>query len=157
MKVKNIVWEDFCNYKKASLFILTPYCSFKCEEDCGEKCCQNRSLIAQPTIDIDPNIIINKYINNPITQSIIFGGMEPFDSFNDIIDFIKKFRKICDDEIIIYSGYTESELKDKIEILNKYSNIIIKFGRFIPHQISHFDNILGIYLASENQYAKQIS
>ena len=37
MKVKNIVWEDFCNYKKASLFILTPYCSFKCEQDCGEK------------------------------------------------------------------------------------------------------------------------
>ena len=115
MKVKNIVWEDFCNYKKASLFILTPYCSFKCEQDCGEKCC------------------------------------------TDIIDFIKKFRKICDDEIIIYSGYTESELKDKIEILNQYPNIIIKFGRFIPHQKSHFDDTLGIYLASENQYAKQIS
>ena len=36
-------------------------------------------------------------------------------------------------------------------------NIIIKYGRFIPHQEKHFDEILGVYLASDNQYGKRIS
>ena len=36
-------------------------------------------------------------------------------------------------------------------------NIIIKFGRFVPMQQPHFDPILGVNLASDNQYAKQIS
>ena len=31
MKLKNIIYEDFVNYKKTSMFILTTACSFKCE------------------------------------------------------------------------------------------------------------------------------
>ena len=38
-----------------------------------------------------------------------------------------------------------------------YSNIIIKFGRFIPNREPHFDEVLGVNLASNNQYAKRIS
>lgn len=39
MKIKGIVFEDFLNYKKPSLFIIFPYCSFKCDKDCGLKVC----------------------------------------------------------------------------------------------------------------------
>ena len=35
--------------------------------------------------------------------------------------------------------------------------IIIKYGRFIPNQQKHYDEILGVYLASDNQYAEKIS
>ena len=33
--------------------------------------------------------------------------------------------------------------------------IAIKYGRFIPNQETHFDSMLGVTLASPNQYAKK--
>ena len=38
--------------------------------------------------------------------------------------------------------------------LQRYG-IIVKFGRFRPNQEKHFDEVLGIYLASNNQYGKE--
>jgi hypothetical protein len=35
-------------------------------------------------------------------------------------------------------------------------NIIVKIGRYYPDKSSKFDNILGITLASENQYGIKI-
>ena len=37
-----------------------------------------------------------------------------------------------------------------------FKNIIIKFGRYVPNQKEHYDEILGINLASSNQYAEVI-
>ena len=37
MKVKNLLDEDFVNFKKPSMFIATSKCDFKCEKECGEK------------------------------------------------------------------------------------------------------------------------
>jgi len=34
-------------------------------------------------------------------------------------------------------------------------NIIVKFGRYRPNQEKHYDKILGVFLASDNQYAKE--
>ena len=51
------------------------------------------------------NKIIDRYINNPIT-AIVLGGLEPFDSFGDVLDLIKlRIEHLCDDDIIIYTGY----------------------------------------------------
>jgi hypothetical protein len=41
--------------------------------------------------------------------------------------------------------------------LQQIPNIIIKYGRYIPNQASHYDNVLGVYLASNNQFAEKIS
>jgi len=46
---------------------------------------------------------------------------------------------------------------DKLTLLSQYKNVIIKFGRFIPNQEPHYDEILGVNLASNNQYARRIS
>lgn len=54
-------------------------------------------------------------------------------------------------------GYKEDEIEDKINQLKQYKNIIVKFGRFVPNQEKHKDSLLGIYLASFNQYAIKIS
>ena len=43
------------------------------------------------------------------------------------------------------------------EYLELYENIIVKFGRYVPNQLPHYDNVLGIKLASDNQYAKVVS
>ena len=45
----------------------------------------------------------------------------------------------------------------KINILKQYPNIIIKFGRFKPNQKSHYDDVLGVNLISDNQYGEKIS
>ena len=57
---------------------------------------------------------------------------------------------------MIYTGYYLDEIADKIRVLTEYKNIIIKFGRFVPNQKKHYDEVLGVYLASDNQYAKKI-
>ena len=60
-------------------------------------------------------------------------------------------------DIVIYTGYYKEEIADKIALLSKYKNIIIKYGRYIPNQEKHYDEVLGVYLASSNQRGEKIS
>lgn len=160
MRIKNLVEEDFVNYKKPAMFVGFPKCSFKCEREYGMQCCQNSKLGNAPTIEITHEEIIERYINNAITKSFVFGGLEPFDSLNDLMELIEKIRRFTNDDIVIYTGYQEKEMQTNfVQFIksNQYENIIIKFGRYVPDQQSHYDPVLGVYLASDNQYAKQVS
>ena len=155
MLLKGIISEDFVNYKKPSMLIAFPYCSFKC----GSELCQNSNLANQPSMNIDQFIIRKEYHNNNITEAIVCQGLEPFDSWEDIKHLIACLRVIdkCHDDIVIYTGYNEDEIQDKINWLSKFDNIIVKFGRYIPGHEPHYDEVLGVYLASDNQYARYIS
>jgi hypothetical protein len=82
-------------------------------------------------------------------------GLEPFDS-PDLYEFIETFRYYSKDPIIIYTGYNEDEVSEHVEYFSSFGNIIIKFGRFIPNRPHKFDEVLGVELASDNQYAKFI-
>ena len=157
MKLRNLLDEDFINYKYPSMFLIFPYCSFKCENESKVHCCQNSELIYSPIIKINENKIVERYITNPISKAIVCGGLEPFDSFEDLFRLIYVFRDKTNDDIVIYTGYYKNEIEKEIEILKKYKNIIIKFGRYIPNRKSRYDDILGITLASDNQYAEKIS
>ena len=187
MILKGLIDEDFVNYKKPSMVLEFPYCTFKCDKECGSQVCQNSSLATAPNIEVNSEDIIVRYLHNPITEAIVFQGLEPLDSIIDIIDFISQFREKyrCNDDIVIYTGYTKEEIKnmpniysiempgiknknqfnEEIKIfhesiltkLKNYDNIIIKYGRFIPDMKSHYDEILGVKLASPNQYAERIS
>ena len=159
MIVKGLLDEDFVNYKKPSMVIMFPTCSFKCDKECGMQVCQNSTLATAPGIEISYEDIVNRYLENHITSAVVFAGLEPFDSVLDVVALVKKFRdKGCNDDIIIYTGYTEQEVSSIIRLSNikQYSPIIIKYGRFIPNSSSHFDETLGIILKSDNQYAKEI-
>ena len=157
MLIRGLIEEDFVNYKKASMFIVFPTCTFKCEKDCGIKCCQNSEVAKSAAIEIDTKILVDRYINNPITHAIVCGGLEPIDSFDDLLELIKLVREKTDDDIVIYTGYNRNEILKEIRILREFSNIIIKFGRFKPNDAHRFDEILGVELASANQYAEKIS
>ena len=159
MLIKGIVDEDFINYKIPSMYICTNTCSFKCDKESGTSCCQNSSLASQPSIEMTAKQMANRYLKNPITGAVVFGGLEPFDQFEDVFKFILTLREHyhCSDTVVIYTGYNESEILFQINRLKSFKNIIIKYGRFIPNDESRFDDVLGVTLASKNQYAEQIS
>lgn len=159
MIIKGLLDEDFVNYKKPSMVIMFPSCSWKCEKDCGKRVCQNSTLANAPNIEVDPEAIVKRYMDNPLTSAIVIGGLEPFDDYRDLIELIQYFRFAkCTDDIVIYTGYTEAELKGRCFLfdLQRYSPVIIKVGRFIPDQQPHFDDLLGVRLASDNQYAIKV-
>lgn len=167
MLVKGIIDEDFINYKKPSMYIATPKCSFKCDKECGCAVCQNSELALARGHNIGIRALVKRYLTNPITKAIVISGLEPFDSPELLYELVLGFREVgCLDDIVIYTGYTEKELtlddSGRQEVatynwLRHYPNIYIKFGRFIPDQESHYDEVLGVKLASDNQYGKKVS
>ena len=157
MVIKQLLDEDFVNYKKPSMFIGFPYCSWKCDKECGMQVCQNSALATAISKNIGVKTIVNRYINNSITSSIVCGGLEPFDTWDDLYELITYMRISTQDDIVIYTGYYKKEIEEYIKKLKTFPNIIIKFGRYIPCQEKHYDEELGIYLASDNQYAERIS
>ena len=163
MLIKNLLEEDFINYKKPSMFIAFPRCTFKCDYEAGCSICQNSGLAHDPDIEISAIEIVSRYVKNPITHAVVIGGLEPFDSFGDLYELVRELRKFTEDDIVIYTGYKEAEFKHLpaykafYKEIASFSNIIIKFGRFIPGQEPHYDDVLGVKLASSNQYARRIS
>lgn len=159
MKLVNLIQEDFTNYKKPSLFLGFPKCSGKCNKLNGKIVCQNENLNNAEKIEISVEDIIKLYTKNNITKALVCGGLEPFDTSDDLLKVIKAFRQITEDDIVIYTGFTENEIKNSLVYpkLLQYSNIIIKYGRYLEGHKSHFDEILGVNLASNNQYARPIS
>ena len=157
--IKEIRDEDFTSYKKPSMVIGFSRCSWKCEKMCGMRVCQNGALAQAPDRIIGVKTIVNRYINNPITSAIIMAGLEPFDSEEDLMSIISYLRVVTQDDIVIYTGYTKEEIQNReiYKYLLNAKNIIIKFGRFIPNQQPHYDDVLGVKLASDNQYAEVIS
>lgn len=157
MRIKTVVDEDFTNYKKPSMFIGTISCGGKCCTEAGIplSVCQNDGWRSSAPITIDDNDLCQRYLSNPLTKAIVFGGLEPFEQFGEIDHFLYTLRceRQCSDDVVIYTGYNISEISAYLEALHVYSNIIIKFGRYIPEQQPHFDRELGVMLASDNQWA----
>lgn len=154
MLLKQIVAEDFNNYKVCSMFIAFPTCTWKC----GQKFCQNSDLALSQNKSIEYEEIYNQYASNPISKAIVCGGLEPMDSIKDLYMLIVEFRKHgIEDPFIIYTGYNKEEIEEQLDYLKALSNIIVKFGRYKPNQESHFEPLLGVNLSSDNQYAEVIA
>lgn len=153
MRIKNILAEDFCNYKLPSMFIITATCDWKC----GKELCQNSPLAQQPEMVVSDESIYKLYHDNDITKAIVLGGLEPILQIDEVVELISLFRDRGEDApFVIYTGYNEDEITSKLERLRPLGNIIVKFGRYIPGQKPHKDEVLGVELASDNQYAEWI-
>lgn len=175
MKLKNLIEEDFTDYREPGMLLGFPFCSGKCNIDAGKEVCQNKALFEAPMIDISAEEIVARYYNNPIPRCFIFGGLEPFDSLQDMIEVVDAIRK-CDKflpygikktntggyvtihsaDIVIYTGYYPWEIEDKLFELAKHDgleSILIKFGRYLPGYKPHYDRNLGVELASDNQFS----
>lgn len=158
LTLSGIIWEDLVNYKKISTTLMYPRCDFKCNKEYGYNVCQNEILAtaAQQTLRVKD--IIDRHMKNPITEAIVLQGLEPL--YNPLEVYIvsaELSRRRCYDDLVIYTGYNKDEVPKKIlnDIINTTpGRVIIKWGRYIPGHEKHFDEVLGVYLASDNQYAE---
>lgn len=158
MRIKGITDEDFLNYKVPSMYICSSTCDFKCDKESGVACCQNSALAHQPNIDLDNDYIICRYLSNKITKAIVIAGLEPLDQAGEVIELIASLRGDfkCNDKVVIYTGYNPDEVKEIVERLSCFGNVIVKFGRFIPGSSRKYDGVLGVWLASPNQFGKEL-
>lgn len=168
MQLVNLIEEDFVNYKEPGMFLGFCFCSGKCNEDAGRVVCQNYGLYHTGLVNISVEEIIERYKSNPITKCLILGGLEPFDSFYDLVELCSKWKEAfadpnylynTDNKIIIYTGYYPFEIVDRLHELAMVCGgieVIIKFGRYIPGHKPHYDPVLGVNLASDNQYADHL-
>lgn len=139
------------------MLVAFPYCSFKCDIENGNQVCQNWELAKARRITVEAEDVVARYVSNDLTKAVVFAGLEPFDSWQEMIGLIKAFREVTHDDIVIYTGYNHKEIDPKITYLNKmFDNIVVKFGRYRPGQQKHFDEVLCVELASDNQYAERI-
>lgn len=161
MRVKAIIDERFDDYKKPSMFIGTISCGGKCCKEAGIplSVCQNDGWRSRAPVNIRTRDLCERYLRNKITSAIVFGGLEPLEQADELIFFIRVLRLNykCNDDIVIYTGYTPDEVPEIIKRLKQFPNIIIKFGRYQPNRPGRYDAVLGITLASDNQYAERIS
>ena len=160
MRLKGIIAEDFCNYKLPSMFLISAICNWKCciEQGIDVSVCQNHQMAHAPTIDISDIDIYEAFSNNCITKAVVLGGLEPFMQFDEMLNLIRTFRskgELCD--FIIYTGYYPNEIREELLSLSSQPGIIVKFGRFIFESCPVYDEILGVTLASCNQFALRIS
>ena len=161
MRVKTIVDEDFVNYQKPSMFIGTISCGGKCCIEGGFplSVCQNDGWRGNAPIDIRDEVIVKRYLQNQITHAIVLGGLEPMEQSDEVLALIKTLREDfdCHDDVVIYTGYYPDEVTAILDKLQVFDNIVVKFGRYVPNMKSRFDEVLGVELASNNQYAVRIS
>lgn len=157
--IKAMVVEDFSNYKLPCLFLGIGGCDFKCDKDAGRVVCQNHALAESNPLLLDLDQMVLRYANNKITHAIVIGGLEPFSDPETLVNLIKGFRdNDIMDPIVLYTGHTLSEVtvgkKALFRKIIAFKNIIIKYGRYIPDRPSIKDPILGVTLASDNQFAR---
>lgn len=160
IRLKGVVMDDFCNYKRPSMFLITSFCDWKCciEQGLPLTSCQNEPLHEYSSKSFTFKSLYNAYKDNTITEAVVIGGLEPFLQISEVYGLMKYFRsKGCKDTFVIYSGYTEEEIEsdETISEMIKLGNLVIKYGRYVPGQKPHYDDILGVDLISDNQYAKQ--
>ena len=158
MQIKGITDEDFLNYKVPSMYICSSTCNFKCDKESGTECCQNSLLVHERTINMPDDRIIERYLSNKITKAIVIAGLEPLDQTDEVVALIERLRDtyICRDTVVIYSGYYPDEVSDAVDRLRSLGNVVMKFGRFVPDKERKFDDVLGVWLASPNQFGKEL-
>lgn len=147
----------FSDYYKPSLYIpIGVTCCGKCwkEQNKDSDTCQNWNL-SHKEFSLDS--LLSSIFGNKLVDAYVMSGKEPFDNFDELINLIDTIRQENEKDIIIYTGYNRSEVLDKLDVLKKFVNIVIKFGRFIIDSSCRYDEVLQIKLNSENQYAEKIS
>lgn len=163
MKLLGVKADNITDYKKTALLIAFPHCTLKCGEEC-----QNKHLMnMKDYISATPQDITTFYSGLITHKAIVMAGLEPLDSFPDVLDLVRNImllRKEAD--IVIYTGYTLEEYKAQFEaeLIKAYKNsdapltyrgnkqLIVKVGRYDSSKRHDWcPRALGVNLATTNQ------
>ena len=161
MRLKTVVDEDFVNFRMPSMLIGTASCGGKCCIEAGIplSVCQNDVWRESATVEVADEDLYDRFLLNPLTNAIVFGGLEPLEQQDELLAFIRGLRhgRQCVSPVVIYTGYNRDEVQNFVEAVSKETNIIMKFGRYIPNRPSVCNPVLGVTLASDNQYGTIVS
>lgn len=153
IRLKDAV-EVFQDYKKSALLFSTCYCDWKCCHEAGVDIdiCQNQKVSQQREVTLPFESILKK-VNQSFTDAVIFGGLEPILQADEVVQCIEYLRKHgVKKDIVVYTGYYLEEIDPETLAYLALNDCILKCGRFIPDRKPKFDAVLGITLASDNQY-----
>ncbi len=121
MNIAHIEEQSYIYGTGCRFVIWTQGCSIRCKD------CWNKEVWSFKTKNkISTKKLFGKIINEKIyIEGITILGGEPFDQYEKLFILVKQIRQ-TDLSIILYTGYSENELKDKnkIEILD-FIDIII--------------------------------
>ncbi len=164
MRVRKLLTERFQDYKLPAMYLASCFCDWKCCPD-NPTVCQNNPVVHMPITDISDDEILDAYQKDPITQAIIIAGLEPLLQIHEVCALIRRaVERRIKTTFVIYTGYDKNEVKfigffDALKDtgFSDSVHVIMKYGRYIPDQKPHFDEVLGVELASDNQYAEMIS
>jgi len=163
MLLKQIIDENFGDYRECSMLLVTPNCTFKCSE------CHNKHLTKMETKNFPDKEILKRFFDNPLTSAIVIGGLEPLDRIQDVVWFMYYLNEYVHKNnvekptVVIYTGYDLEYIDNNLYWtglgcqLVKYNKCIIKYGGFQPEYYDDgnlkkvWNNDLGVYLASPNQ------
>ena len=152
------VEDNYQDYDKPSIKIMTSICDFKCckEQGLDVSVCANHKYSSELPKKVPNESILGLFKRNrTICSSIVFGGLEPLKQMSELYYLCRYLRDNgVDEDIVIYTGYYPEELNphDMLLIIS-LGSIIIKFGRYIPNSKPVFDKVLGVELISDNQFA----
>lgn len=119
-----------------------------CKRNCVG-CVSPRLKEFVPDNDQDVIALLNQFDLSSIDGVTISGG-EPFEQVHDLWLLVEHIRKLGIDDILIYTGYTISELlnKNDSEIYKILSNIAVLIDGPYIHELNNDENNL---LGSSNQ------
>ena len=152
MRLKQIIDESFGDYKLCSMLLIADKCTWKCEG------CQNKHLSQLPSQIFPDEEILERFRNNPLTEAIVIGGLEPFEQLQELVIFIgEAIKSDFKVPIIIYTGFEIDDFDlywSGFEPAAKIYKgpVIVKFGKYIADKPSYFNEDLGVSLISDNQY-----
>ena len=173
MRIKAIKADDYTNYRDpegwSSLFVGMGTCDWKCCIAAGipVDTCQNSALAKAPVVELDATDLLKRYAWE--SGSVVVGGLEPFNDMESLKELARAYKNFVNylhgeeefDKLVIYTGYNPDEVITHVEeiynIVKDKLTLIVKFGRFVPGQKTHLDEVLGVELASDNQFAKKIT
>lgn len=160
MILLDIVDYDIVNYKDPAMFLIFSVCKgFKCEKENNEDC-PNRGLKDMNKVNISAESVFERYDKQKLTRAIVCGGLEPFDTPQDLVELITTLQNHdFSDTLVIYTGYNKDETEVDTVLYNLYKqkpcfSLIFKYGRYLKKKNrSTYCEELGINLASSNQFA----
>ena len=148
MRHKGVIFDCKDHPDGLATMIVADNCTYGCKN------CINKHLKGAASQSADYiGTFIEQVLDRSLTNLLVLGGLEWTEQIFDLYRVLYVC-EMCGANVILYTHYTEDELKEKFPKLLEYP-IYIKYGAYIEELKSSTHFSYGIPLASTNQYIKK--